>query len=697
MFSKATAALISIAVALSPLPCLAGPVKPALAASTPGKAEAVSPVMAVFEARLNDFLASPVPAMASLAEINSPSSPATENERTSAAALYRLIARPTVLNAERERLIRRIGPTACRALELQARQIHAAAKTDETLRGLLQKNTEETEERLRRFFEGTAAPSRAETADFPDGGQAFIPGRIHDVLDIKTINDLELLDPDHGLLSMLQQHAVTSFGRDRLAYLVHSPLLDPAEIRGRQQAVAELLSNHELRKTVDAAFQKLDRQAGRSAILAQHDDELGGSLWNDFFSRRPTGGTFAAINLWHAAVAFFEVNTIVSLFRDPTAVGFLVGFVCIPTLYFMCMIKSLECITKARNKLLWYKAVFQFARELAGELLKSPSAELRKIGTAFSVDRRAATGQDVSKLAASLRHMQGDLALLPDFIWMHGAKTLWRPANKLLSSWSGMARVLGALGEIDLYRALARYAESQPRGASLPEVKDGGVPLLEIKNGHHPFLALQEGSVPNSLRLEKSGGNANFLMLTGSNMGGKSTYIKTAAMLALLARIGSPVPAEAMVLTPLRITTSIDIRDNLASGKSLYDAETDRILEVVRRAERSIGGLFVLDEILQGTNPEESNAAQQAIIRYLARTHNLFLLSTHNQQVTKLAQAAPELTNAHVEETVKDGAMTFSHKILDGPSRTRNGLTTLEVKGFPEEIVREARRIIGEP
>lgn len=518
-------------------------------------------------------------------------------------------------------------------------------------------------------FDGASA-ERDPVSDLEAGERTFAPEPRRDSLDEHTLADLEVMAPTHGLHALLARKARTAYGARRLETLLSRPFLDAGEIRRRQAAARELAEDSSLRARVGAAFDALGSRADATARAG-------------FFRSKIDKPTFVLGAALSAAALYFIGTTASQAVTAGTWRPLLtLAQGLIPWMMFAGnLIPRLQA---AREDILRYKAVVKLADTLAEPLSRSRSEALRELGAEFAaVQDKSQLGGLTGRLS---RVIPSGAAMFPDFLYLHSALTLWSVASSVQRRRAEFARLFGALSELDAYQALAETSRAHEGWSAYPEILEDAQPRLRIDEGHHPYLAARGGSVGNDARLEPG---ANFHLLTGVNMGGKSTYLKMTALLALLAQIGAPVPARAMALTPLELLTSIEIKHDLAEGKSLYDAETDRILEVIRRAESGTRLFVLIDEILQGTNPQDRAAIERAIVRYLSRTERLFLVATHNLDVVTLEGEEQGVRNVHVEES-SDGRAT--HKVMPGPSTTRNAVETLERKGFPAEIVRDSRR-----
>jgi DNA mismatch repair protein MutS len=251
-----------------------------------------------------------------------------------------------------------------------------------------------------------------------------------------------------------------------------------------------------------------------------------------------------------------------------------------------------------------------------------------------------------------------------------------------------------ALAELDAYCSLAQIAGE--RGYVRPTFVEDSV--VEVVDGRHPVMEALLGSsfVPNDLRLGTQG---RFILLTGPNMGGKSTYLRQTALLVVLAQIGSFVPARSARLGIVdRIFTRIGAGDDLASGQSTFYIEMSEAANILRRAtDRS---LLLIDEIGRGTGTVDGLAIAQAISEYLLERESrapMVLFATHFHELVALADRWPLVANFHITavESSRGGAPVFSHRVLPGSSSRSFGIEVARMAGLPPAVVARAREIAG--
>ncbi len=250
---------------------------------------------------------------------------------------------------------------------------------------------------------------------------------------------------------------------------------------------------------------------------------------------------------------------------------------------------------------------------------------------------------------------------------------------------ANLRELANSLTTVDILNALARvalrYRWQRPMFSDTPE--------LEIKQGRHPVVEAftSEDFMPNDLTLTNK---APFLLITGPNMGGKSTYMRQAALITILARIGSFVPAEsASIGTFDRIFTRIGTGDDLASGRSTFMVEMSEAARITRQATSK--SLVIIDEIGRGTSTYDGLALAWALAEYmLDEIGAKVMFSTHYFELTNLAEEHPLARNVHfsAEQTV-DG-IRFLHQVHSGPASRSYGIEVARLAGLPDIVLARA-------
>lgn len=248
---------------------------------------------------------------------------------------------------------------------------------------------------------------------------------------------------------------------------------------------------------------------------------------------------------------------------------------------------------------------------------------------------------------------------------------------------------LAALGEYEALAALAALAHDNP-GWAFPDTTLAGDPVMEAESLAHPLLP-EAVRVANDVRVGPPG---TFLLVTGSNMSGKSTLLRAIGVNVVLAQCGGPVCATRLRVPPVRIETCVHVEDSLALGLSRFMAELTRLKGIVdaariehRRGERTL--LFLIDEMLQGTNTNERQVAARRIIGFLLEQRAIGAVTTHDLALAETPELAAAARAVHFRETIRgetDGAaMTFDYRLRPGIATSVNALRLMELIGLGEE------------
>jgi len=199
--------------------------------------------------------------------------------------------------------------------------------------------------------------------------------------------------------------------------------------------------------------------------------------------------------------------------------------------------------------------------------------------------------------------------------------------------------------------------------------------------------------VPNDLLLDDG---RRMLVVTGPNMGGKSTYMRQAALIVLLAGIGSYVPADAATIGPVdRVFTRIGAADDLAGGRSTFMVEMTEAANILNNATRD--SLVLMDEIGRGTSTYDGLSLAWACARHIGREVGAFtLFATHYFELTALADELPACANVHLDATEHGDQLVFLHSVKEGPANQSYGLQVARLAGVPKMVIAEARRYLAE-
>ncbi len=263
----------------------------------------------------------------------------------------------------------------------------------------------------------------------------------------------------------------------------------------------------------------------------------------------------------------------------------------------------------------------------------------------------------------------------PFILWTFqcaGAVESWRKdTGPAVRDW------LEAVGEFEALASLASYAYEHPEDV-YPEFVEAS-PHFEAEGLSHPLLSSRD-AVRNDLHF---GSELRVLIISGPNMAGKSTFIRSVGINAVLAQCGAPVRARRLRLSPLAVGASICVLDSLQGGISRFYAEIKRLKQIVDLTQESTAVLFLLDEFLGGTNSSDRRLGSEAMVRRLVERGAIGLVTTHDLALAKIAEGlGSRAANAHFQDRLEDGKLLFDYRIQPGIVETSNALDLMRSIGL---------------
>jgi hypothetical protein len=256
-------------------------------------------------------------------------------------------------------------------------------------------------------------------------------------------------------------------------------------------------------------------------------------------------------------------------------------------------------------------------------------------------------------------------------VQLAGAAQAWRRRHG-----ASLERWLRTLGELEALQSLATYSFEHPNDP-FPELVDGQ-PCFDANALGHPLIP-EATCVRNDVSLN---GRTSLLLVSGSNMSGKSTLLRAVGINTVLAMAGAPVRAACLRMTPLHVGASIQVNDSLQEGRSRFYSEILRLRAICALAEERPPVLFLLDELLDGTNSSDRLTGAAGIAHALMMAGAIGLISTHDLALTAIGDDTRALRNVHFEERVENGEMLFDFRLHDGVVTTRNGVALMRMVGL---------------
>ena len=485
-----------------------------------------------------------------------------------------------------------------------------------------------------------------------------------------------------GSLFELISVAVTPAGRRRLAQWLKEPARDAEEIRARQAAVLELRENVALREDVSTEAAEITREVESAKLDAW------GAMPSTTLTRPER---IAAIVLPVAAVVLTAITLpsliarLIGMTHPEASLG---AFANVPITPLVVVLFATVLLARHLNPRIEPIVSSVERAEPALALLGGVLARIER--ERFASPRLAALHERLrgSELPASreIEKLRKLVALLDarrnQFFAPFAVLLLWTAHVALaierwrVRSGTRVGDWIEAVGEIEALGSLASFALEHPVYA-MPEVVQEG-PLFDARELGHPLIPAAR-RVTNSVRLDAT---LRLLVVSGSNMSGKSTMMRSVGLGAVLAMAGGPVCAQALRLSTTAVGASIRIADSLQENASRFYAEILRIRQVLEMS-REGPLLYLLDEVLAGTNSHDRRIGAEAIVRGLVERGAIGLVSTHDLALAQIAESlGPRAANVHFEDHIEGGKVVFDYRMRPGVVTKSNALELMRSVGI---------------
>ena len=473
--------------------------------------------------------------------------------------------------------------------------------------------------------------------------------------------DLDLFG--RGSLFELLCTARTQAGEETLARWLRVPAA-PDDVRGRQQAIDELRSRLDLREEMAFLGEDIRGAVDPAALTAW----AAGHPWQVTATLRVLAAALPLLTLAAAAAWYGGI-----IGPWPMLGGGAAQLVLAAAL----RRRVLAAMRRARHPVQHLALLAEILGRIEREAFRAPTL----VGLRAALD---SAGEPPSRRIARLERLIDLLdAHRNQMFTLVSLALLWRTNFTLaIEAWravSGPAvpRWLATVGELEALLALASYAYEHPADP-FPALAEGG-PIFDGDGLGHPLLP-EERCVRNDVRL---GDELRVLIVSGSNMSGKSTLLRTIGVNVVLALAGAPVRARRLRLSPLAVGASIRTVDSLQDGTSRFYAEVQRLSRIVDIARGPVPLLFLLDEILSGTNSHDRAIGAEAVVRSLVESGAIGLVTTHDLALARIADGlAAHAGNVHFEDHIEDGRMCFDYRMRPGVVTKSNALALMRAVGL---------------
>lgn len=507
---------------------------------------------------------------------------------------------------------------------------------------------------------GTLPQKEYKPEQFENISHYFLKHKEGYYVDDITWNDLNMDEIFKQL-----NNTFSSAGEEYLYHILRTPCLEEEELLKREGIISWFQNHSDERVSYQFIFSRLGK-CGKFSIYDYLDylDQLG-----------------ERSNLKHYLAIAGILGSILLLFVN-IPIG-LVALVCI-------LIYNNLSYFKIKNKIDPYITSFAYVFRLldaVGELVKKRVAILEEEFDELITCHNAMTGfRTGSSLVMSGSRMSGSgnpLEILADFLRMGFHIDLIK-FNQMLTEvrkhLPEIDRMISVLGKIEAMIAIGSYRKAM--SCCVPEFTDEL--FIETNEMYHPLIT---HPVKNDISTGSS------VLITGSNASGKSTFLKTVAISAILAQTIHTCPAASYKASLFRICSSMSLRDDVQGGDSYYMVEIKSLKRILAMAadEGDNPVLCFVDEVLRGTNTVERIAASTEILRSLDKKNCICFAATHDIELTHLL--TKNYDNYHFEEDIADNDISFSYKIMCGRATTRNAIRLLGIMGYDKQIIEEAKQM----
>lgn len=501
------------------------------------------------------------------------------------------------------------------------------------------------------------ARTKGEWHNFADDGASYVKKEDY------ISSDLDLFGPDSLYQYLSVAHTIS--GRDALMRLLTRPNLKLIE--ARQASVLELLKDDDLAIDFEAlGFQKNrrleeDERAAEARLRAYATGKGNRAIGQlkllayglPLLTLFSALGALQGIGSWMTVAYAFVLQLFAALMLS--------GSIQVEKDSVMVLAKKLDRVEERINVLL--------KPDFKSDYLVEMQRQLANAGDGIRALNRIVNAWHLRENFLFYWPLVGFLAW--DFNCCLALDRWRKRYGKSFETW------MDWLGEVEALYSLGTISRVRPDETTVPEIADQSSPFIEMADGKHPLLDPRT-VIGNDYRQ-----GADTVIITGSNMSGKSTFMRTIALNAVLAYAGGTVCAKAFRITPMRIFTSMRVRDDVSEGISSFYGEILRIKGMVQFAEKEVPMLVLVDEIFKGTNSADRIIGAQAAIRKLTHPWMMTVVTTHDFELCALADSDDiHGKNYHFEEHYEGDTIAFDYKIRPGRCMTTNAKHLMRIAGL---------------
>lgn len=478
------------------------------------------------------------------------------------------------------------------------------------------------------------------------GGEEF-DDPLHDY-----VSDLDIYGK-HSIFATANR-TVTNIGYSKLGELFKAPLDDVAEIEAQQAAIKELSDQVDWRQDFMAwgiiqpeEHKVLDRF---EKWIEEPEQVYGQLVWKVLRILMPILA-IGAVSFW-AVTGFYQLLVLLIVIN----MGILktrINYINIQH----------ELIGKRQKELRKYSILLALIlkhKAPQATMLKDLQGSAKAASVAFKQLTQIANAFD--------QRLNVFVVIMLNLTGLYDIHCVWALEKWKIKHKKEVLKWLDLLGQYDVLQSLANYHHNHPDFV-FPTVKKTDDLLVKAKALAHPLIK-KTVRIANDVDL---GNNANMYIITGSNMSGKSTFLRSVAINALMARCGMPVCASSFECSLMDIMTSMRVRDSVAENVSYFQAELIRLQHLIEKLERGLPAFIILDEVLKGTNSEDKLLGSQLLVRKFLNYHCIGMIATHDLDLGRVeADRSKKVKNLCFESRIEDDELIFDYTLNEGIAKNKN-------------------------
>lgn len=468
-----------------------------------------------------------------------------------------------------------------------------------------------------------------------------------------VIDDITAGDLDIDSLYAKLDRTYSSAGECSLYSMLRTPIMDEEKLKKREKLIDFFNENPNTRAEIQYSYYNLGRDR-KNTFLDMMKSDI-----------KPSIAKYYIYTVLGKVIPIILIALAIIL-NEPKM---MIGLMCAS--FLNMYVNQKEKANVRSVGIIHLRGVLTCAKELSH--IKNP--ELKEYVDKIKTYMKELKGIDRSTMGMSIITMWGGLLEVVSVIFLIEESSFYKLSNLLKENKAKIIELYYLIGEMEALIAVANYKTEFKDICTVPKFKDEL--SLKIDEGAHPLI---KNAVANTLHMKKNG-----MILTGTNMSGKSTFLRMLGINILLAETFYFALAKKYEASFFNIVSSISPSDDLEKGKSFYMVEAESLLRIINAMKKDVPVFCAIDEIFRGTNPIERIAASAEILSYINNGKSISIVTTHDRELVDILKDKYEFH--YFSEKVDKEGLKFDYKLKDGVSKTRNAIRLLEHIGYPKDII----------